>query len=115
MDRHEKLELAQDLLQKHTNSQISSIQREPNRPVLKIRFINGILLYIRYNDYSEYSYQIIFSQSAYDRIRFDNYDDQWNIDTKPHHKHERGGREVSRSPMCGDPTKDILKLFEYLK
>ncbi len=72
MDCNEKLDIAQRIVQKHKNNEIFSIQHEINRPVLKIRFTSGILLYIRYNDFSEYSYQIIYSQSAYDRIRFDN-------------------------------------------
>lgn len=114
MKCHEKLDIAQKIIQNHKSEFIFSIQHDSNRPVLRVRFISGIFLYIRYNDYSEYSYQIIYSQSEHDRIRFDNYDDHWDIDTKPHHKHDRGSKKVSRSPMCGDPSKDILKLMDFL-
>ena len=114
MDSYEKLAVAQKLIQADYSELIISLQRDPNRPALKIMFSNGNLIYIRYNDYFQYSYQIIYSQSPFDRIRFDNFDDHWNVDTKPHHKHERGSRKVSKSPMVGDPQKDIVKLNEFI-
>ncbi len=54
---------------------IVSLKVDEERPLLTIYFKNGIYLYIRYNDFGEYSYQIMVSQDKYDRICYDNYDD----------------------------------------
>lgn len=35
----------------------------------------------------KYSYTIIFSKFELDRCRFDNYDDRWEVSTKPHHSY----------------------------
>lgn len=68
----------------HLTSNITSYRKDEDIPVISIYFDIGINLYIRYNDYEKYSYQIMFSQDKYDRIRYDNYDDHWPLSTKPH-------------------------------
>ena len=73
----------------------------------------GFRLYIRYNDYGEYSYQLIFSQKPNDRLRFDNYDNVWKVSTHPHHFHQRGEKNAIESPMTGDPNHDIPILIKY--
>ncbi len=83
-------------------------------PRLKIYLFNNIMTYIRYNDFNEYSYQIIFSNTKNDWVRFDNYDNIWEVRTKPNHKHCRSTSEVKESPMIGDPEKDILLLVNEL-
>lgn len=56
---------------------------------MKILFNNGSTLYITYNDHSEYSYQYLYSLKAFDRDRFDNFDKEWEVSSKPHHYHPR--------------------------
>lgn len=95
---------------------LSSIQQEildETRPLLVMTFITGTQLYIRYNDYNEYSYQIQFTQEAEDRIRFDNFDNRWNIISRPHHLHRRREKVAVESPTNGDPTHDIPILITY--
>ncbi|MHA1799818.1 MAG: toxin-antitoxin system TumE family protein [Candidatus Helarchaeota archaeon] len=82
---------------------------------LKILFSQGSILYIRYNKYNEYAYQIIFSKHKGDWVRYDNFDDRWHVSTKPHHFHPRYNNPTVESPMIGDPENDMPKLIEYLK
>ncbi|TFF90152.1 MAG: hypothetical protein EU548_04465 [Promethearchaeota archaeon] len=82
---------------------------------LKITFKTGQIVYIRYNEFNEYGYQILFSTKKNDSARFDNFDDKWEVSTRPHHFHERGSDNVVKSSMNGDPTFDIPLLVEYLK
>jgi hypothetical protein len=115
MNCWQKLDIAQSIIQKHFLEKITLTQRHANRPVLKFIFFNNITLYIRFNDYGEYSYQIIYSHDKYDRIRFDNFDGHWNVSSKPHHFHIRWSTDVAKSPMIGDPKEDMVKLFPYIK
>ena len=80
--------------------------------IIKITFFKGLVLYIRYNDYDEYSYQLIYSQKKLDRIRYDNYDDIWNVISKPHHFHPKGEKTAIESPMNGDPNYDVPILIK---
>ncbi len=82
---------------------------------LKIVFKTGQNIYIRYNEFNEYGYQILFSTKKNDTARFDNFDDKWKVSTRPHHFHERGSDKVVKSSMNGEPTHDIPLLVEYLK
>jgi len=83
--------------------------------MLTIHFKRGFILFIQYNDFNEYSYQIHFSQKPNDFIRFDNYDDRWNVKTKPHHLHPRWKKDALESPMIGNPKKDIPLLIKQIK
>jgi len=82
---------------------------------LKVIFFNGTTLYIRYNEFNEYGYQILFSSKKYDYVRYDNYDDRWNVRTRPHHFHPKKQNPVRDSPMIGDPTHDMPILIRFLK
>ena len=96
-------------------SQIQEYYIDDNRPMMKITFALGFILYIRYNDFDEYSYQLNFSQKPYDRIRFDNYDKFWEVSTRPHRFHKRGKKNAIKSPMKGDPLNDfpiLIKTFQ---
>lgn len=115
MDAEIKLITALKFVQNAFTSNITSYRKDEDRPVISIYFDIGINLYIRYNDYEEYSYQIMFSQDKYDRIRYDNYDDHWLLSTKPHHVHERGKKEAIESKMTGKPEIDMPLLVEILK
>jgi len=56
MDSREKLQLAYNVLIKDFSDNIREIIVYKDRPVLKATFQNEIILYIRYNDYGEYTY-----------------------------------------------------------
>lgn len=56
---------------------------------LKTEFSDSSLLYIVYNDFGEYAYQLIFSNNKLDRIRLDSMDKNWEVDTNPNHFHPR--------------------------
>jgi hypothetical protein len=77
-------------------------------------FTKEVRLYIRYNDYNEYSYHIQYSPEKYDRIRFDNFDKEWDVKTRPHHLHLRNEKNVKESPMIGDPNNDMDHLLKHL-
>ena len=76
---------------------------------------SGVVIYIRYNQFGEYGYQIIHSRNKNDFSRFDNYDDCWKVKTQPHHYHVKGGREVKSSPMSGNPESDMPILVKYIE
>ena len=86
----DKLFLAHKMLLEELISEIKDEKIDDERPFLEITFFNGLLLYIRYNDYNEYSYQLIYSQDYLDRIRYDNFDDRWEVKSKPHYFHPQG-------------------------
>ncbi|MBA7527024.1 hypothetical protein ES705_19197 [subsurface metagenome] len=48
-------------------------------------------------------------------MRFDNYDDRWDVKTRPHHFHKRCMQSVIESPMDGDPNQDIPVLVKKIK
>ncbi len=74
---------------------------------LTFTLLGGITLYIRYNDYQEYSYTIQFSLNKFDRIRYDNFDKTWGVETNPHHLHPLSETIAQKSPMNGNPNYDM--------
>ena len=78
-----------------------------NQGIIESKLPDGSILFIRYNPYNEYSFNLIFSNIKYDRIRFDNFDDRWDVSSRPHHFHPRGTKYAFTSPMNGEPTHDI--------
>lgn len=96
-------------------SEIKDILTDDERPLLIISFLKGFTLYLRFNDFDEYSYQINFSQKINDRIRFDNYDDRWPVSTHPHHLHPQNEKNAIESQMIGDPTHDIPILVKIIR
>ncbi len=119
MDSRVKLNLAFHILTNEFKDVLREIIVYKDRPVLKAIFQNEIILNVRYNDYGEYTYSVIYSPNPDDQMRFDNYDDRWNVKTRPHHFHIRGMQSVKESPMKGEPNQDIpiliRKIIEYLK
>ena len=47
-------------------------------------------------------------------MRFDNYDDIWDVKTSPHHSHIRGMKKVIESPMKGEPEHDMSILLKFV-
>jgi len=110
-----KILLARDLLLDLLKLDISSHSLNKRGKELKITLLNGISLYIVFNDFNQYSYTIQYSQSKLNRIRFDNFDDHWNVPSNPHHCHIQNSKDVVSSPMEGNPGSDIPKLVDYIK
>ena len=97
------------------DKQIKTVTLNSDSKRLHIVLFDGIEIYIIYNDHGEYGYNILFSKLDLDRCRFDNYDDQWDVDSRPHHFHPRKKTEVESSKMTGIPKDDIPYLFKMLK
>ena len=97
--------LSNDVIKDELNESISQ---------LKIVLNSGVTIYIRYNEFGEYGYQIIYSPQKDDFSRFDNFDDRWDVATKPHHFHKKGSRIAIASPMLGNPNHDMPILAKYL-
>ena len=94
---------------------LKEVHLDADRPLLMIQLKDGSILYIRYNDFVEYSYQIMFSHKPLDRVRFDNYDDRWEVSTRPHHLHPRNQEKAKESQMTGIPSHDIPLLIDYVR
>ena len=114
MKANEKLLVAKELLELNLSEKLSQISIDLTYKQLHIILIDGIHLYIVYNDHGKYSYSIIFSKLDLDRCRFDKYDDHWKVSSHPHHFHPRKTKEAIESPMKGFPEQDMIKLVELL-
>ena len=73
MNSREKLQLAYNVLIKDFSDIIREIFVYKDRPVLKATFQNEIILYIRYTDYGEYTYCVIYSPNPDDKNYIKNY------------------------------------------
>jgi hypothetical protein len=111
----EKLRQALTILEKELESILMQLAFEPRLARVHVKLRDGTVLYIRYNNHGEYSYSVIFSSLKYDRCRFDNYDDTWNVSTRPNHFHPRMEKDGVKCPMVGDPTHDIPLLCNLLR
>ena len=111
----EKLKIAKDILEQKFSKEIGLLSLNLVYKKLNIELHNGINIYIVYNDYDEYSYSIVFSKLQLDRCRFDNYDDRWNVSSRPHHFHPRNVKDAIESTMTGFPNDDMVNLVKLLK
>jgi len=102
-----KLKSSKLILEKELPRYIEKLFFEPKLTRIRIKFRDGIILYIQFNDFDEYAYSIIFSKIDLDRCRFDNYDDKWSVSSRPHHFHPRNKKAGFSSPMTGIPNHDI--------
>jgi len=103
----EKLKKAKPLLENCLGNRIENLSFQPKLSRIKIRLRNNNIIFIQYNDFDEYGYSILFSKINLDRCRFDNYDDRWDVSTRPHHFHPRYKKEAISSKMTGNPEGDI--------
>ncbi len=110
-----KLSEAKSILEQLFDKEINSISLSYDSRKLHIVLKDGIEIYIIYNDQGQYGYNILFSTLDLDRCRFDNYDDKWDVDSRPHHFHPRKKEEAESSKMTGEPKQDIPYLFKMLK
>jgi len=115
MSSIKKLEESKSILEKELSIYIKNLNFEPKLARISLILRDDMNLYIRYNNHDEYSHVIIFSKLELDRVRFDNYDDRWNISTRPHHYHPRYLREGFSSPMNGNHEHDIPIFCNLIK
>jgi len=106
---------AKVILEQLFDKEINSFKVNHDSRKLHIILTDGIEIYIIYNDHGGYGYNILFSKPDLDRCRFDNYDDKWDIDSRPHHFHPRKKKGVESSKMTGNPKHDIVYLYKMLK
>jgi hypothetical protein len=112
---HSKLILtALMLLEKELIDEIQEVQSIVSQGRAKI-ILKDVILYIQYNKFREYGYQLVFSEKIDDQARFDNFDKNWDVKTKPHHFHPRNTDKAFSSPMKGEPEKDIPILCQLIK
>jgi len=110
----EKLQIAKELLEKQLKSKILGITLNINLERLKIILMDGTSIFIQYNNYNEYSYSVIFSNLNLDRFRFDNYDFNWEVDSKPNHYYPQKEKIGKNSPMTRNPQMDMPILSEII-
>ncbi|MHA1521060.1 MAG: hypothetical protein ACTSRK_12830 [Promethearchaeota archaeon] len=113
MDALEKLNAARDVLLYNFFDKIIEVFLSEEQFTLKLIFLQGERLYIRYNDYCEYSYQFFYSSQLDDFICYDNFDDRWPVSSRPHHLHTKN-KDVIESMMNGEPTHDMPQLSQKL-
>ena len=109
------LQNARILLMELMNERIIEEELNVSHSQLKLFLDSGEIILIRYNQYGEYGYQIIHSRQKRDFSRFDNFDDKWDVKSRPHHYHLRGGKNVKSSPMTGNPKDDMPILVNYIE
>ena len=110
-----QLDKAKLLLHQHLSILLKTINFEPKLARIHVILRDNVQIFIRYNNYGEYSYSIIFSKSELDRCRYDNYDDRWDVITRPHHFHPRKKLKAILSKMTGNPDNDIPFLCKLIK
>jgi len=114
MSSLQQLDKARLLLHQYLSIHLITLKFEPKLARIHAILRDNVQLYIRYNNHGEYSYSILFSKTALDRCRYDNYDDRWEVLTRPNHFHPRKNKEAFQSIMTGNPEKDIPLLCELI-
>ena len=104
-----------DIIQRELRRFISEIDLDEDTGRLRTKLKSGITVFMRYNNYNQYSYVILFSSQTLDRVRFDNFDDRWEDTTKPHHTHPRYKENATRRPFKGSPSEDTPILCNLIR
>lgn len=98
----EKILTALSLIENGLLTRICKLESNIAQGRAKI-ILNDCILYLQYNRFGEYGYQLVFSEKENDLARFD-----------PHHFHPRWNSYAFDSPMQGEPDKDIPLLCELI-
>lgn len=106
---------AYDIILKELRGSISEIDLDEDTGKLVIKLKSGVTVFLRYNNYGQYSYVVMFSFEKLDRVRFDNFDDKWEVPSKPHHTHPRHQEKAIESPFKGIPSDDIKFLCSIIQ
>jgi len=103
------------IIQIDLQAQILSVDLDLDAGRLKVVLKNRIQIYIRYNNFNEYSYVVLFSFKKGDRVQFDNFDKNWPVKSRPHHCHPRFTRAAIDSTFNGVPPHDMPLLCNSVK
>ncbi len=103
------------IIQIELQAQIQSIDLDLDAGRLKVVLKNRVTVYIRYNNFNEYPYVVLFSLKNKDRVQFDNFDDNWIVKSRPHYCHPRFQKEAIESKFIGVPKPDMTILCSLLK
>ena len=114
MSSLQHLDKARLLLHQYLSIHLITLKFEPKLARIHAILRDNVQLYIRYNNHEEYSYSIIFSKTSLDRCRYDNFDDRWDVITRPHHFHPRNKKDAFQSIMKGDPEEDLPLLCDLI-
>ncbi|MFX0139639.1 MAG: DUF6516 family protein [Candidatus Hodarchaeota archaeon] len=106
---------ALDVIQTELQGYIIKTELDLDAGRLKFTLKNRIIIFIRYNNFQQYSYVIQFSLKQDDRVRFDNFDARWNVNSSPHHCHPRFRRDGIESNFSGNPESDLPVLCKIIK
>ena len=106
---------AYDIINRELRGFLSEVDLDEDTGRLRIKLKSGIAVFMRYNNYNQYSYVILFSSQKLDRVRFDNFDDTWDVVTKPHHTHPRYKKKATKSPFIGVPSEDKTILCNLIR
>ncbi len=106
---------AYDIILKELRGFISEIDLDEDTSKLRIKLKSGTTVFIRYNNYGQYSYIVMFSSQKLDRIRFDNFDNKWEVPSKPHHTHPRHQEKAIESPFKGSSSDNIKFLCSIIQ
>ena len=104
-----------NIIQAELQNYIISFDLDLDAGRLKIIVKNRIIIYVRYNNFQEYSYIVLFSLKKGDRVQFDNFDVRWVVSSRPHHCHPRFKIEAIESQFNGTPKHDIPILCSLVK
>ncbi len=115
MSSLKKLDKAKLLLHQHLPIILKTINFEPKLARIHVILRDNVQIFIRHNNYGEYSYTIVFSKTELDRCRYDNYDDRWEVYSRPHHFHSRKRLEAISSKMTGNPDHGIPLLCKIIQ
>ena len=114
IEKHEVIERALLIIQRTLGSLIISSNWDLEGGKLSFLLKNGIMIYIGYNSVGQYAYQVMKSLKQREFIRFDNFDDRWDVSTKPHHFHPFKMKQATVSPMVGIPERDLPLLCRWI-
>ncbi|MHA2363548.1 MAG: hypothetical protein ACXAC7_06295 [Candidatus Hodarchaeales archaeon] len=115
MDYERLILVAADSVRKELKSLIILEEIDIISGKIKINLSNGTIIYLRFNNYKQYTYVIQFSFRRLDRVRFDNFDDKWIVSTRPHHCHPLNRKDAIESIFTGDPEEDMPILGELVR
>ena len=104
-----------NIIQIELQKEILATELDLDAGRLKISLNNSLIVYIRYNNFQEYSYIVQFSLRRDDRVRYDNFDDRWSVSSSPHHCHPRFRRDAIKSVFTGNPKSDLPILCKMIK
>lgn len=115
MNATDKLSLAFYIFNEDLKEVISTISLQTLLARVYIEAKDKSRIFVRYNNYGEYAYSQIYSNQYMDRIRFDNYDEMWDVTSNPNHFHPWQREDAISSPMIGDPENDIPVFIKLIK